>query len=309
MTTWEIPSTATLRLSDFLHARDHQIESHTVEITGLPKGHPLRNLNELLEPLMEDHDNWVYDPESYEYFGDDRDEPVDILHRKIRSDGAGLVRVSRPNMAKSLVWRFAGTYWKNATLNAKCVPDEEMDDLIVKQSSGDVQLFVAGFPANTSSTDIRDIFGEFSINDVSMPTGGKTFCFIYVAQADANNILAHFAAGFRYKGRNIHVSISDKKKGKKGKTDILSTANPALAAPVVRKASTDLKVNNLPYGVAESNIRIIFESFTVYKVVCKEGYAFVGIASDEVDRALKELPGKMVGDRKITVKVSERKRH
>jgi RNA recognition motif-containing protein len=104
------------------------------------------------------------------------------------------------------------------------------------------------------------------------------------------------------------VSISDKEKRKKknkNKSALGAVSAPLAALP---QDMTDLKLNNLPHGVADSSIRIIFEGFTVSKVIVKQGYAFVGIATSEVDRAIEELSGKMVGGRKMSVKVSQRKK-
>ena len=299
----EIPDHATNLLSKFLHERENQIMSHTVKITGLPQNKTLRNLNELLEPFIGDHFSW----EQINAGLSDYHEPINILEYKSPDSGIGLVRVAEPHMAKDVVWRTAGIYWKNETLGAMCVPDEEMDELLVNKSEGeakDVKLFLTGIPPNTSSTEVLNILKDYPIRDIHKPSGGKQFCFVFVAQADANKILSHFDGGFRYRGRNIRISLSDKNKNK---ANVLPASKPrVLAAP--KKTMTDHKVNNLPYGVAESNIRTVFEGFTVYKVVVKEGHAFVGITTDELDLALNELPGKQVGDRKINVRVSERKR-
>jgi len=299
----EIPDDATNLLSKFLHERDNQIMSHTVKITGLPQNKTIRNLNELFEPFIDDRFSWEQSNADLS----DYPEPTNILEYKSPDSGIGLVRVAEPHMARDIVWRTAGIYWTNETLSAMCVPNEEMDELLVTKSEGaakEVKLFLIGIPSNTSSTEVLNILKDYPIRDINMPPGGKQFCFVFVAQADANNILSHFDGGVRYRGHNIRISLSGKNKNKAG-------VHPASKPPVLtvpKKAMTDLKVNNLPYGVAESNIRIVFEGFTVYKVVVKEGHAFVGIATDELDRALKELAGKQVGDRKINVKVSERKR-
>ncbi|KAG9186378.1 hypothetical protein G6011_02934 [Alternaria panax] len=138
----------------------------------------------------------------------------------------------------------------------------------------------------------------------------ENFCFVFFRQLDANAVLAKFGNGFQWKGRTVRASVSDKdKKKKKKKTGFGAVSAPPAAAPaVLPRNTTDLKLNNLPYGVVDSNIRIFFEGFTVTKVIAKQGYAFVGIATNEVGRAIEELSGKMVGDRKISVKVSQRRK-
>jgi hypothetical protein len=309
----------TNRLSDFLHARDNQILSRTVEITGFPKNHTLSNLHQLLEPIWEDNDriegenNLILaqggelDPNDYHYI-----EPLGITHFKSPRPGVGLVQLKDPSTARHIVHLFAMRYWKNATLNARCVPDEEIEDLLIKRSSQedgalfgkDVMLFVTGIEAGTSPKEVQEIFKEFPIRDVNMPPGGKTFCFVFFKHPEANAILARFGNGVQWKGRTIRVSISDKEKKKKNKN---KSALGAVSAPpaTLPQDMTDLKLNNLPHDVADSSIRIIFGGFTVSKVIVKQGYAFVGIATSEVGRAIEELSGKMVGGRKISVKVSQ----
>ena len=205
---------------------------------------------------------------------------------------------------------FVGIYWKRATLNARLVPDEEIEDLLIKRSSQedgalfgkDVMLFVTGIEAGTSPKEVQEIFKEFPIRDVNMPPGGKTFCFVFFKQPEANAVLARFGNSVQWKGRTIRVSISNKEK-KKNKSALGAVSAPPAALP---PDMTDLKLSNLPHAVADSSIRIIFEGFTVSKVIVKQGYAFVGIATSEVGRAIEELSGKMVGGRKISVKVSQR---
>jgi RNA recognition motif-containing protein len=304
----EIPEQATNRYTDFVHARDNQIPSRTVKITGLPTNHTQSNMNQLLEPVHEERDieyNQGH-PDDYYYW-----EGINIIHQYSPEPGVGLVQLEKPCMAIAIVDRFAGTYWKNATLNAKCVPDEEMEDLIVKErGEKDVMLFVAGIKTATTSTDIREMFKDFRISDVNMPPGGKTFCFVFLRQVDANAVLARFGNGFQWQGRTIRVSLSDKDKKKKKKTPAFGAVSASPAAPtVLPQDTTDLKLNNLPYEVADSNIRIIFEGFTVTKVIIKQGYAFVGIATSEVGRAIQELSGKMVGGRKMGIKVAERRKY
>jgi len=99
--------------------------------------------------------------------------------------------------------------------------------------------------------------------------------------------------------------LSDREKKKKNKNRSAPGAVSALPTALPQDM-TDLKLDNLPHDVADSSIRIIFGGFTVSKVIVKQGYAFVGIATSEVGRAIEELSGKMVGGRKISVKVSQR---
>jgi RNA recognition motif-containing protein len=166
-------------------------------------------------------------------------------------------------------------------------------------------LFVSGLKANTTSTEVREIFKDFPLRDVNIPPGGKTFCFVFVQQAHANSILALFGNGVKWQGRNVRVSLSEKDKRKQKSAFDTVGATTAMPPPT---DTTDLKLVNLPYGIADSNIRIIFEGFAVYKVVVKQGYAFVGIATAEVGRAIDQLNDSMVGGRKIKVKVSERRK-
>jgi hypothetical protein len=295
----DIPTRATNRYTEFIHARDNQIESRTVEITGLPKNHTIHNLNQLLEPVREQFA--FYSPSGDPYFDY---EPTKILHDRSPEPRVALVQLDKPFMALDIIDRFAGTYWKNATLNVRCVPDEKMDDLIIQKSDkGDkkAKLFVTGLKPGMSSTEVHEIFKDYSICDVNIPPGGKTFCFIFLHQADANAVLAQFGNGYPCQGRTIRVSPSDKGKKKNVGSNIGATpASPFLP----RTATVDLKVNNLPYGVSDSNIRTFFQAFTVAKVVVKEGYAFVGIAAGDADKAIEVLSGKKVGDRIVTIKLA-----
>ncbi|RYN78822.1 hypothetical protein AA0119_g9941 [Alternaria tenuissima] len=283
----------TNRLSDLLYARNNHILSRTVEITGFPRNHTLSNLRQLLEPIWEDND--LIEAEN-----------VSILLQ----GGVGLVQLKDSGTALHIMRLFVGTYWKRATLNARLVPDEEIEDLLIKRSSQedgalfgkDVMLFVTGIEAGTSPKEVQEIFKEFPIRDVNMPPGGKTFCFVFFKQPEANAVLARFGNSVQWKGRTIRVSISNKEK-KKNKSALGAVSAPPAALP---PDMTDLKLSNLPHAVADSSIRIIFEGFTVSKVIVKQGYAFVGIATSEVGRAIEELSGKMVGGRKISVKVSQR---
>ncbi|KAG9186380.1 hypothetical protein G6011_02936 [Alternaria panax] len=175
----ELPKGLTNRLSDFLHARDNHILSRTVEITGFPTNHTLRNLNQLLEPLKDKnllyHSNDAHiESDGYFYIG-----PRLIIHVESPKPGVALVQLETPDKAVEIVHRFAGTYWKNATLNARCVPDEEMGDLLMKEPGGpgekNVMLFITGIKSGTTSTEVREIFEDFPVCDVNLPPGGKNF--------------------------------------------------------------------------------------------------------------------------------------
>ncbi|KAF2824684.1 hypothetical protein CC86DRAFT_446844 [Ophiobolus disseminans] len=267
-----IPSGEMNLLTEFRRNLENQLESHTVKITNLPDNHTGRSLNQLLEPVYEEFD----------------------MH---------------PNMAKSIVLCFAGTYWKNATLSACCVPHEEIEELLVARQDGegkDVMLFVTGIKSNTPAHKVREIFKDFPLRDVNMPPGGKTFCFIFVRQEDANSISAQLGKGIMYEGRTIRVSTSDKGKkngGRAGTCTLLAKPSPL---PLFK--TTDLKLNNLPYGVTFGVIQNVFQGFNISKVIIKKGYAFVGIASLEAVQAVQMLDGKMVSGQSIAVKVAERRK-
>ncbi|KAJ4361856.1 hypothetical protein N0V83_010797 [Neocucurbitaria cava] len=300
-----ISTNATNRLMQDLHDRENQVESRTVKITNLPEKHTLRNLNQIFDPMIEEYDSFVRDPDFPDY------EPSHILHVKSPEPGVGLVQLETPDMAITVVFELGCRYWKNATLNARCVPDEEMERLLPHRSADgekDVMLFVSGIKPGTSKSEVEDIFKDFSINDVNIPPGtGKTFCFVFLHPADAGKVLAMYENGVRHQGKMVWVSRSDKNKKKSGDAG-LSEASPVLPVPV-SSATTDLKVNKLPIGVAESDIHLIFQDFTISKVVIKHGHVYVGVASDERERALRELNGKKIGDQYITVKVSERSKN
>ncbi|KAI4642611.1 uncharacterized protein J4E79_011493 [Alternaria viburni] len=304
--TEAIPDHATNRYSDFVRARDHQILSSTVEITGLPAKHTLSDMNKLLESVRDQYleatkQNQLLDPTDYGYY-----EPINILQVKTPDPGVGLIQLAEPRMAINLVQQYAGTYWKNATLNARCVPDEEMNKLLVNEPSAtDASLFVRGLKVGTSSKEVREIFKDFPITDVNV-LPGKTFCFVIVQQADANSILARFKNGVKWQGRTIKVDLSDKDKRKR-KAEFGSTSATPVAAPAPLPPTdiTDLKLENLPYDVTNHKILTLFEGFAVYKVVIKQGYAFVGIPTGEVGRALDMLNDTMIGAGYIKAKVTD----
>lgn len=82
---------------------------------------------------------------------------------------------------------------------------------------------------------------------------------------------------------------------------------PNRKAPSI-PATTDLKVNNLPYDSTVDMVRGALQDFDISKIVIKEGYAFVGVASAQVQLAVQKLNGTMVGNRVITVKLAERRK-
>jgi len=289
-------------LTEFRHKLENQLESSTVKITNLPENHTGRSLNLLLDPVLEEFDMHV--PDDDPYYGSF--EPDEIIHSTVLKDepGAALVQLKKPNMAKSIVHRFAGTYWKNATLNACCVPDEEIEELLAKRRDADAKdmmLFVTGIKANTSANQVREIFKDFPLRDINIPSGGKGFCFIFMRPKDADSALARFGKGVLHEGKLVRVRVSDKNK-KNGQRTGTRTGN---RQPTPLFATTDLKINNLPYGVTFGIIQNIFQGFDLTKVVIKEGYAFVGIMSAQAEFAVQMLNGSMVGDRTITVKVAE----
>jgi len=305
--TEAIPENATNRYSDFVRALDHQILSSTVEITGLPAKHTLSDMNKLLESVRDQYveatkQNQRLNPTDYGYY-----EPINILQVKTPDPGVGLLQLAQPWMAVEIVRQYAGTYWKNATLNARCVPDEEMDKLLVNEPSAtDVSLFVRGIGVGTSSKEVREIFKDFPIRDVNILPGGKTFCFVTVQQAHADSILAQFKDGVKWQGRTIKVDLSEKDKRKK-KAEFGSTSATPIAAraPLPPTDTTDLKLSNLPYDITDYRIRTLFESFAVYKIVIMQGYAFVGIPTGEVGRALDKLNETMIGAQYIKAKVAD----
>jgi hypothetical protein len=298
----DIPTGKMNLLSKFQHDLENQIDFCTVEISNLPENHTGRNLNQLLVPVQEEFD--MYAPSGDPYFDFDPDE---IVRAQVKAPGIALVQLAEPDMAKNIVHRFAGTYWRNATLNARCVPNEEMEGLLAEDRSSsegkDVMLIVTGINAGTSPTQTLDLFKDFPINYVNIPPGSKGFCFIFLRQDDANAVLARFGRGVLHAGKTVRVELSEMGKMKGG----MATPghHPAAGKLGIAYATTDLKVRNLPYGVAESTLHIVFQGFQVSKVIVKEGYAFVGIATNEVERAIAALKGRKIGDRVISVKVAE----
>lgn len=201
-----------------------------MEITNLPGNHTGRNLNQLIEPVREEFDMYVPSRDPYFDFAPDR-----IVHSGIREPGVALVQLAYPFMAKNIVHRFAGTYWKNATLNARCVPDGEMGDLLASQrvpgDGKDVMLFVTGIKAGTSTMEVRDIFKDHTLRDVNILPGCKSFCFISVRQDEANALLGQFGRGVPHRGKMIKVSVSEKGKKKGGRlgTSYASKVSPAVS--------------------------------------------------------------------------------
>jgi hypothetical protein len=101
LSTEAIPESASNRYSNFIYARDHQVLSRTVKITGLPEKHTMRNMNELLEPIRERYDeetDKMLGPSDYDYF-----EPDDIVTVKSPEAGVGLVQLTKPHMAINII--------------------------------------------------------------------------------------------------------------------------------------------------------------------------------------------------------------
>ena len=108
--TEAIPEHATNRYSDFVRARDHQILSSTVEITGLPDKHTMSNMNELFRSVRDQYSETTEksqhrNPTYYDY-----NEPINILQVKTPDPGVGLLQLAQPWMAVAIVQQYAGTY-------------------------------------------------------------------------------------------------------------------------------------------------------------------------------------------------------
>jgi hypothetical protein len=295
-----IPAGKMNLLSAFNRDLKDQIESKTVKIMNPPTNHTIRNINQLLEPVYDKFEK--YDPNlhgEYGYF-----ETNKFLYAKVLEPGVSLVQLAKPNIVNH-IRQFSGTYWKNATLNTCCVPDEEMEDLLARYQEyaegQDVKLFVTGIKSNTSSTQVRVIFKDFTLRDVNIPPGGKISAFIFVRQRVADSVLAQFGRGIMHEGKMICVSASSK-----GKNAGRLALGSVPLTPKVQ--SIDLEINNLRYGVAHSTVRSLFEGFNVSRVVIKEGCAFFEIVAVETDRAVQTLKDKKFGDRTITAKAAERRK-
>jgi len=106
------------------------------------------------------------------------------------------------------------------------------------------------------------------------------------------------------------VDLSDKDKRKKKAEFGFTGATPVAAPPALPPTDiTDLKLSNLPYDVTDYSIRTLFEGFAVHKVVIMKGYAFVGIPTGEVGRAIDMLNDKMIGAQYIKAKVADSRKN
>ncbi|KAL1797114.1 hypothetical protein ACET3X_003720 [Alternaria dauci] len=296
------------RLSDYLRARENGTLSRTVEITGLPKRHTLRNLSKLMQPIN-DHAYGIEESNYAELVRILKGEPpvhryvegIETVRSRCAEPGVALRQLYTHSMAISLVYLLNGTYWREKMVIARRVPDERMEKIISKEAAEkDVVLFVGGIRIGATVADVRDIFKDVHLCDVTLPPGDRNFCFVVIRKWDASAVLARFGNGLQWHGYTIRVSVSHRE-NRKTKSSLGVVGEPPAALP---QDTTDLKLNNLPYDVAESDVRTFFAGFTVTKIVLKQGYAFVRIATSEVGRAM-ELSGKTVGGRKISVKVSQ----
>ncbi|PSN61525.1 hypothetical protein BS50DRAFT_504397 [Corynespora cassiicola Philippines] len=252
-----IPEHATSLLSAFLHKQKNMIETRTIKITNLPENHTKKNLKQMFDSTIESFEEWDEYPEFEE-----------MLQMWVLRPGVGLVQFPSSSYAVSAVYEWSGTYWKNHTITALCIPDEEFDTAIIKargslDSTGKhVKLFINGIQPGTAAQQIRDLFSDFKLQDVNITPGGKSFCSIFLSQIDAGNLLDRYADGIHFHGRTLRVSVSEGKGKGKGKVGSFKTSKSVFPM-------TDLKVSNLPYEATNSEVRYLLEGFELSKVIVR----------------------------------------
>jgi hypothetical protein len=201
-----------------------------------------------------------------------------------------VIQALRSFMAESIVHRFVGTYWNNATLNARCVPDGDMEDLLAEQrvpaDGKDMMLFVNGIKPGTCTTEVREIFNEFTLRDVvNIPPGGKAFCFISLCQDAANALLGQFGRGVNVGGRVVSVSVSDDEKKVRGL--VLEVRWQRLRAPQLcgRRISRSIicRIARMISRCAVCSRTLVFEGGS------QDGYAFIGVASSEAEETVQAV--------------------
>ncbi|KAF1919178.1 hypothetical protein BDU57DRAFT_568381 [Ampelomyces quisqualis] len=231
------------------------------------------------------------------------DTPDQIVRSGVREPGVALVQLAVPFMARASQ---AHTGRAPLSTRAACLVETLLAEQRVAADGKSIMLFVTGVESGTCTAQARDVSEDCTLWGVQVSHGGKAFCFMFLRQDDADAVLGRFGRGVHCGGRMIKAGVAGKGKKKGGRASVGGT----LSAPAVSLAvpSTDTKVNNLTYGVDEMILRGVINVLGVSKVIIKRGYAFVSVASSEVEKAVQAVDGKKIGDRIISVKIAERRK-
>lgn len=335
-----------IRLSNFLKDRDNeaQVRTKTIEITNLPHNSIEANVNEILDPFMQ---NYIEDGD-----GSSQDESAEIEWKTLNR-GTALVRFETASFARAAVDGWNGTYWKNATIYIKCVPDEEFSDIVAereaiaaeRQLSGgkDVMLQVRNIKYDANVDYIRRVFHPYKLKDVNIPAGNKGFAYTFMTPQECTAFFMRYPNGMRwhFEGRSIKVKVDGKSKSKsKFVMPITSSAiasapnmatknvnglamatssmsigprTTAAAAPIPvhLRFANDVRVDNLHSSTTKLDVQELFKGFkpalTPTKVIMKGTFAWVKFESrEEAQRSVPRVNGKKIRGRPVRLSMAQK---
>jgi hypothetical protein len=319
-----VPNESNKFLSNWLRDEEERQSktTRTVQVTQLPDPHTRRGLNQLIETFVGDH---TPDPKAIAVI------PYD--------GGTGMVQWHDELDAKGFIMEYNGMYFKNATLYAYCVDDDEIGPwLPAPKVNKSIGSWVGNLKAGISEEDLKKMFTPFTLESVNITSpskeGQSAFAFVWMAHNDAAAFYALHPKGFKYHGKWIKVRLM------KGKGNVISAVAPAVAPetssasvamdkltdktatltvkdadqdnkkaaqtkPAVSNGFTDVRIGNLSYSAKKPDLRDLFKDFETTKIVVKEGYGFVGLRSlQDAQAAYSRLSGKKILGRAVTVKIT-----
>lgn len=302
-----------LLLTDFLKAQETEakIESKTILISNLPNNlghdHRERNVNEMfLDDLHDTNRNMCDEP------GWEDEEMVDV-EVKTQNYGEALVRFSKVSTATQAVSHWNANYWKASTIYVKCVPDEELDEIISQRpqriGSRTIKLWIHDLKHEADENYVYRIFHPFKVNDVDIVTSKKGIsALVFIAEPEATSFFLRYPNGKRghFERRYIKVKIDSKQKGFTmpiASSANVNSLNAATSSMTVNNATNPLfannvRVDNLHPNAMRNDVKEAFKAsgFNVSKVVLKAKFAWVGgfSSQDDAQRAVRLIHGKKI---------------
>ncbi|KAF2795768.1 hypothetical protein K505DRAFT_335733 [Melanomma pulvis-pyrius CBS 109.77] len=303
-----------LRLSDFLKAQEDEpkIVSKTILISNLcnslaARDHRVRNVKEMfLDDLENTNRNMCNEP-GWE------DEELVHIEVKTQNDGEALLRFNKVSTATQAVSDWNANYWKSTTIYAKCVPDEELDEILSQRAQGTadrtIKLWIYDLKPEADEDYVYRIFHPFKVNDVNIVNGKKSLsALVFMSESEATSFLLRYPDGKRghFERRYIKVKIDSRQTGftmptapsanvnNVNVTTSSLTANNT-ASPLF---ANDVRVDNLNPYATRNDVKEAFKTsgFDVSKVVLKDKFAWVGgfSSQDEAQRAVRLVNGKKI---------------
>ncbi|KAF2741997.1 hypothetical protein M011DRAFT_462775 [Sporormia fimetaria CBS 119925] len=317
-----------LLLSDYLKEKEKAITTSTVLITKLPVNHTQRNINELLEDIRMCNDDM-----------EDEEDKVIIRASEVLEPGVGMIQFGSESAAECFVEEHDGTYWKNAPIYVKCVPDSDMQEFLKAKRLGrsgpkDVCVLALGLKAEWAKvTELKHILGSYTFQNANFSTKcDSATAFIFLTEAEAAALLTRHPKGLKHQGKWIALKLKDQKDKTRVEAVAKHIAPASARAPaaanlnhLVQKTAglqltgqkkavgtaksdgpCDVRVNNLAPAASKEHLRTLFKNFKTTKVVVvkNKGLGYVGLETRaEAQRAAKLLSGKQILNRTVSVTV------